>query len=515
MLKADLVLHEGQILGHPESDSLAVGDGRIIAHGPFSELQALVGPRTHLLKLSGRTVAPGLIDSHLHFLEAASALSGLTLWRCRSVADLLAELRVAAGRTPPGNWLRAFGCDEALLKERRGPTREELDAAVTRNPLRLRHQTLHGSWLNSRAIAALGLEQPAFLPPEGAMLVRDATGRLTGLVCGMEEWITQRLPPVTAAELEARARLLSRELAAAGVTAFTDASATNGPQQVALFARLCRQGAIYQRVSPMVGAMHMDGIEEAAEAARGAGLKLAGVKFAHPALWESDALAWRVRSTLALGLDCAFHATEVEELEAALSAIEAATAKPPGPDTTAFFRVEHGGLIPPNCLERLAALGPWVVTNPGFIHYRGVKYATEPGLMPHLYRARSLLTQGLRLAGATDAPVTPPRPLAAVAAAVSRAAIEGFEIGPAEKLTTAEALGLFTTNAAQLARLAAGKIEPDCLADLIVLSADPLTLKPAELLNLQAEVTIVAGRVIYERGRPAGASAVGADLFSA
>ena len=113
--KADLVLHEGVILGHPASDSIAVAGGKILALGLFDDFKPLVGPRTHLIRLAGRAVAPGLIDSHLHFLEGASAAGGLSLWRCRQIDDLMAHLRVAAGKTPPGNWLRAFGCDEALL----------------------------------------------------------------------------------------------------------------------------------------------------------------------------------------------------------------------------------------------------------------------------------------------------------------------------------------------------------------------------------------------------------------
>jgi len=165
--KADLVLHEGVVAGCPGSDSVAAGDGRILAHGSFAELKPLVGPRTHLIRLGGRTVAPGFIDCHLHFMEGAAVANGLNVVRCRTIGDLLADLRLGAGKTPPGNWLRAFGCDEALMHERRGPTRAELDGSVGRNPLRLRHQTLHASWLNSRAIAALGLEVPGFKPPDG------------------------------------------------------------------------------------------------------------------------------------------------------------------------------------------------------------------------------------------------------------------------------------------------------------------------------------------------------------
>src|SRR5258708_13708888 len=110
--KADVVLHEGAVAGHPGSDSVALANGRILAHGPFSGLKPLVGPRTHMVRLGGRTVAPGFIDCHLHFMEGASVASGLSVLRCRTVADLLADLRVAARPTPPGNWLSAFRCDE-------------------------------------------------------------------------------------------------------------------------------------------------------------------------------------------------------------------------------------------------------------------------------------------------------------------------------------------------------------------------------------------------------------------
>src|SRR5580692_12850506 len=147
--KADLVLHEGVVSGYPGSDSIAVANGLIVAHGAFAELKPLVGPRTHLVKLAGRTVAPGFIDSHIHFREAAAAATGISVSRCRTVADLLADLRLAAGKTPPGNWMRAFGCDEAMILDKRGPTRDELDKSVPKNPLRLRHQTLHATWLNS------------------------------------------------------------------------------------------------------------------------------------------------------------------------------------------------------------------------------------------------------------------------------------------------------------------------------------------------------------------------------
>ena len=512
--KADLVLHEGFVLGHPGSDSVAISGGLIVAHGPFAELKPLVGPRTHLVKLAGRAVAPGFIDSHLHFREAAAAATGISVQRSRTVSDLLGELRLAAGKTPPGNWLRAFGCDEALMLEKRGPSRAELDQSVPKNPLRLRHQTMHATWLNSRAIALLGLEAPDFAPPDGALMVRDAAGKLTGLVVGMETWLSDHLPPVTAAESESRARIMSREMAAAGVTAFTDATKRNGPAEVEMFAKLASSGAICQRVGVMIGAQHLDSVDRCAQLARAAQISLAGAKFMPGYEYDPAGLAHPVLNALNLGLDCAFHVTELEELDEAVAAIETAKAQYAGEHEIPRFRIEHGGLITPNYIDRLMALGVWVVTNPGFIYFRGPKYAADPGLVAHLYRARSLKAAHVHLVGATDAPVTPARPSAAIAAAVSRTTIDGVELAPAEALSIQDAFALFTSEAARLARLEAGTIEPGRLADLIVLPRDPFSLKPADLMNLAVDITIVGGRVVYERGRPAIASSDSSELRS-
>jgi predicted amidohydrolase YtcJ len=156
----------------------------------------------------------------------------------------------------------------------------------------------------------------------------------------------------------------------------------------------------------------------------------------------------------------------------------------------------------------------WVVTNPGFVHYRGPKYAADPGLTAYLYRARSLLDAGVQVTAGSDAPVTPARPLNAIAAAATRRSMDGEELAPAEKISLEEAFDLFNRSAARLSRLEAGEIAPGRLADLIVLAADPHTLTPAEVESLAVDLTIVGGHVIYERGRPAVAQSDIANLYS-
>ena len=385
---------------------------------------------------------------------------------------------------------------------------------MPKNPVRLRHQTLHATWLNSRAIALLGLEAPDFTAPHGANMIRDAAGKLTGLVVGMETWLSNHLPPVTASESESRARIMSREMAAAGVTAFTDATTRNGPVELEQLARLAASGAICQRVGVMIGGQHLDAVDRCEQLARAGGISLAGAKFMPGYQYDDAGLSRPVLRALERGLDCAFHVTEIEELDEAIAAIESAKSRFAGAHEMPRFRLEHGGLIPLNYIDRLMALGVWVVTNPGFIYFRGPKYAAEPGLVAHLYRARSLKDANVHLVGATDAPVTPARPLAAIAAAVSRTTVDGVELAPAEALPIHDAFALFTSEAARLARLDAGVIAPNHLADLIVIPRDPFALSPADLMNLTVDITIVGGRVVYERGRPAIASSDSADLRS-
>jgi len=131
-----------------------------------------------------------------------------------------------------------------------------------------------------------------------------------------------------------------------------------------------------------------------------------------------------------------------------------------------------------------------------------------------MYRAHSLKFAGVHLVGATDAPVTPAKPLVAIAAAVSRTTIDGVELAPSEALPIRQAFALFTSEAARLAQEEAGVIEPGRLGDVIVLPRDPFELKPADLMNLAVDLTVVGGRVVYERGRPAIASSDSADLRS-
>jgi predicted amidohydrolase YtcJ len=314
---------------------------------------------------------------------------------------------------------------------------------------------------------------------------------------------------VTSADLEARAKSYSRELAAAGVTSFTDATVRNSLKHVEMFGQLVAWGAIAQHVSLMLGEDHVESWAAAGRLGRECGVPVLGVKFRGRREPSNPDLNLRVQSALRVGAGCAFHATEIEEVEAALCALESARSAL-GSEALgrSVSRIEHGGVIAPEQVSRIAALNAWVVTNPGFIFYRGEKYLSEPGLIPYTYRCRSLAQAGIRLAAGSDAPVTPARPLVGIAAAAARLDQHDRELAVEERIDLSDAYHLFSGAGAQLAGHNAGALDAGKAADLIVVVRDPMEMTPAELARATVELTIIGGHVVYERGRPAALTGI-------
>ncbi len=150
------------------------------------------------------------------------------------------------------------------------------------------------------------------------------------------------------------------------MTSFTDATVRNGIAHLKLFGQLQAWGAITQHIGLMLGEDHLPDYDDACRIGRETGLPVLAVKFRGRGEPGDGELNERVETALKSGLGCAFHATEVEEVESALCALEAARSRL-GADALAntACRIEHGGVIGPDQIPRIAALNAWVVTNPG------------------------------------------------------------------------------------------------------------------------------------------------------
>ena len=163
-------------------------------------------------------------------------------------------------------------------------------------------------------------------------------------------------------------------------------------------------------------------------------------------------------------------------------------------------RLEHVAECPPPLVAGIAALELVVVTNPAFVHWRGDAYIAETGARARawLYRARTLASAGIPLAGASDAPVVPPSPWVGIAAARVRRTVAGATLGAAERLGARAALRLFTTGAAfALGADGLGTLAPGGPADLVVVEPDPLRAPPDEVADARVCLTLVAGERVW------------------
>jgi hypothetical protein len=200
------------------------------------------------------------------------------------------------------------------------------------------------------------------------------------------------------------------------------------------------------------------------------------------------------------GFQLAFHAIQESAIEAAVKSLEFADGYLPVVGRR--HRIEHCSECPSYLLERLKTLGLVIVTHPSTIYYNGERYlaTVAPEQLPWLYRIRSPLESGVVVAGSSDTPVMPVNPLAGIYGAVTRKTMSGQVLLPEERISPAQALRLYTTNAAYTSfeEGIKGSIAPGKLADIVVLSDDPTRVPPQKIKDIKVEMTIIGGEVVWE-----------------
>jgi predicted amidohydrolase YtcJ len=302
--------------------------------------------------------------------------------------------------------------------------RARLDALAPERPARIQHRSGALWMLNSVAIERLRLDAAGDVPG----LERDRDGRPTGRVYRLDAWLRERIGAQGLPDLAPVGRLL----ASFGVTAVTDATASNGPAELHALVSAVERGALPQRLCVM--GRHDLPDPGHARVSRGAvKLVLDEAELPPCEAFEDD-----VRRAHAAGRAVAVHCVTRTELVFALAGIAAAGAR-------RGDRIEHAAVAPPDLVARTASLGLTVVTQPHFIRERGDAYAreVEPRDRPWLYRARAFVAAGVPLLGGSDAPFGSPNPWLAVSAAIDRRSESGLVLGPDEALDPARALALF------------------------------------------------------------------------
>jgi predicted amidohydrolase YtcJ len=552
------------VAGDKPAQALAWADGRILSIGTDQQVAVEAGQNATVIDLGGRTLVPGFIDAHHHV--AGTVIDGgavdCTAAQAPSISAIIERLRAAAGDAPPDQWLVGVGYDELSLAEQRHPTRSDLDGIGTKRPVLLHHYTYHEGVLSSAGLAAAGIDRHTRAPRAG-VIEQDRAGEPTGrvietafskaaklaqdsflrahgdaFVAGLEAYqhqlfrvgITRVCDPLVPAEVEALYREAHQQQRLHIPMVLLPGSSTgnlsapwdrldgpttgDGPEELRLgHLKVFLDGATRCAISMTLG--------QTGRAALKA-LQLAWQARSLNALHEAGDMSFRLDRDLRVrsgvrylsreqsraltaqaydrGFAVAFHAIGNAAVAQAIDAfahLGRRHEEMPPP------RIEHATLVDVDMAKRAADLGICMVSQPFFLELPVFQnIPVPPGL--RLLAHRTMIDAGVRVAGSSDAPVTGFDPLAALGSAVTRRTAAGQLLQPEEAISPAEALAMYTREAAYATDSLAvcGTLEPGKRADLVVLNADPCASEgsPAALAALQVDRTIVGGETVYDAG---------------
>jgi predicted amidohydrolase YtcJ len=492
--------------GQPRAGALVVREGRIVGVGGWSELEALA-EGVRVLDLRGKTVLPGLIDTHAHFLWTALSLAALDVSEARDHAALQASVRQAVIDAVPGEPILGMGFTEYPLEDKTlSPIIDALDAVSPDNPVCLIGVTGHTTAVNTG-----GLELLDF-PEASAGIMRDASGCPNGLLAGEannqafgrfgEHYGTDE----RAAEMVEPAIAKAHSVGITGLHALEGGSVGDNQSAEAFLARTSslplRFVFFYQTTDvgralelglPRIGGcILLDGDVGPRTAA------LSEPYVDDPACYGTLYYSQReiddfVLAAHTAGLQVAMHAVGDAAVEQALNAYEAALAAHARDDHR--HRIEHCEVIREEQIERARRLRVALAIQPPFNHYWDhTTYYDSIGeeRASRVDPVRSLMRPGLLVAGGSDSTVTPLGPLIGVHAAVNHSL-------PAERVSVQQALELHTTNAACIGfqEQHSGSLEAGKWGDLVVLGADPFEVDPEEIMETEVEMTVIGGEIVF------------------
>ncbi|MHA2088142.1 MAG: amidohydrolase [Promethearchaeota archaeon] len=532
MMHADLILKNSKIISLDTQESIyqavAVKFGRIIAVGSNEDIEKYVGSETKVVDLLGKTVIPGLIDSHGHFISEGSSKeiyvdlseeAGI-----HSISDIIKVLREKANQTPIGEWIFGYQEDDSKLEEKRHPMKNELDEISINHPILITTVGGHFWMANSKAfeLANITKDSP---DPEGGKFDRDPeSGELTG---GLHEeayiLVRSQGPPLpTRDQSYLGAKQILSECPAVGLTCIYDLV---GRSEIRAALDLKNNGELPIRVRMDITIELLDELDKLG-IYRGLGddwLRICGIKFffdgavsartaavSEPYLDKPD--FYGVMSTtkeIAIdlltkaykkGFRISAHANGDRAIELYLSILEELQKTYPRID--ARNRDIHCSVINKTLVKKIKELKVLPTIFGAYPYYHGDKLIPSFGeeRLENMFAARSFIDMGVIVAAHSDHPCSPFPPLMAIHALVNRKTKAGKPIGISQKITALEALKLYTINAAyhSFDEDLLGSVEPNKLADFVVLQEDILTVPTERIKDIPIFMTIIDGKIVYQ-----------------
>ena len=527
---ADLILRGGTIRplpGAPVASALAIKGGKVLAVGDESALSGLKTGDTKVVDLAGRTLLPGLIDPHCHTLLASlifELLDDVGYAKYPTREKLVAHLKQVAASTPKGQWMVGSNFDNLL--QGGDFTRTELDAISTDHPIFVWYTNGHDACVNSEALKIAGIPEDVGELPGGGHFGRGADGKLNGMVyeeSAMLKFAVHFLGKITP-ELAAKAVTdFCRHMGSVGNTMLHEPG-TIRSDWIEQFAKLSNTLACRTSASVMFDDMKgLAPYRSLGLGAKGATVaeslfSLYGVKIVgdgsnqtetgaqtKPYLnstskgspnFDAALMKQMVAEVKAFGLPVLIHCNGDYTIDIALDAIEAAYA-----DSTDYGvnRIEHSTMARPDQILRMKKLNVQPSFLMNHVRFYGAAYREQifgPERAAFMDPAGACVKAGLPFTLHTDAPCSPPGPLALISTAVTRRCIiDNSVVGPDQAISLDDAIRAVTIDAArqigQGDRL--GSLEKGKEADFTILESDPYKVTPDAIADIKVSETWVAG----------------------
>jgi len=536
-MPADTILYNARIAtnGVPSFvQAVAITDGKIVASGSDREIFRLRGPLTGLINANGRTVIPGLNDSHMHPIRAGLSHNMELRWDgVPSLADALRMLKEQAARTPAPQWVRVIGgWTEFQFAERRMPTLDEINAAAPDTPVFILH-LYDSALLNAAALRAVGYTKNTPNPP-GGEIQHDKNGNPTGLLIAKPNAnilysTLAKGPKLSRSDQANSTRLFMRELNRFGLTSVIDAGGgfQNYPEDYAVIEELHRSGDLTLRFAANLFTQHPK--EELADfqnwtkitkpgegddfyRVNGAGEMLVfsaadfedflQVRPDTQPVMESELKAV-IQHLAANRWPFRLHATYDETITRVLNVYEEVNREIPFDGLHWFF--DHCETISDRNIERVKALGGGIAVQDRMA-FQGEYFVDRYGRRQaeRTPPIRRMLELGVPVGAGTDATrVSSYNPFVSLYWLITGNTVGGLTLYPENnRLDRMEALRLYTVGSSWFSTEEGkkGAIAPGQLADLAVLSADYFSIPDEEIKKLESVLTMVGGKVVYASG---------------
>ena len=530
----EMILHNGKILTVDKAftivEAVGIRDGKILAVGRNDEIKRLAGEKTKVVDLQGKTVIPGLNDSHNHMLWAGTSFKLVQLRECKSIEEVLSAVTERAKSLKPGEWVISSGqWHESQLKEKRLPTRVELDRAAPENPVYIARGG-HTVVVNSMAFKLAGItkETP---DPQGGEFKRDPkTGELTGLLFERpaQALIRKVMPTETYQEKLEGLRVIMREFNRYGITSVIEPGIFLNTDDLRAYMELWQKREMTVRTGLMVRATNPDQVKSC-QFGQGFGdtmLRISGIKMmmdggVETALMKepylivhgeqekegykgvqvipSNVFKETCIAAARNGWHVETHGVGDQAVENIVNTYDEVNREIPIGHLR--WTVMHIFLPSQESLDKMKKIGiaATVQDHPTYLGSNQLRYWGEKRAA-YAIPVRKLLDEVIPLGGGTDAPVVHYDPFLSLWWMITRNTVTAGKLGPDQKITRQEAIRLYTIGSAYFTfeEKAKGSLEPGKLADLVVLDKDILACPEDEIKSIRPVATMVGGRWVYE-----------------